>query len=79
MDNKICLSCRFGSVQIEVLVPETCDLEKFVTETRNFASDVIAVTKEKTHSLLIHFSVRAGLSRISFQSALHLHSKCEQK
>ena len=72
MDNKICLSCRFGSVQIEVLVPETCDLEKFVTETRNFASDVIAVTKEKP----IHYSFTLASEQGSPELVFKVHCTC---
>ncbi len=54
MESNVCLSCRFGSVKIEILVPETYDVQEFVTETQNFASDIIATVGQKP----IHYSLR---------------------
>jgi hypothetical protein len=49
----ICLGCRFGSVKIEILVPEKYDLKDFVAQKKDFASEIIAFTGGKP----IHYSI----------------------
>ncbi len=54
MESNVCLGCRFGSVKVEILVPEKYTHERFVRETRDFASDIAVLTKQKP----IHYSLR---------------------
>lgn len=56
MDSNVCLGCRFGSVKLEILVPEKYDINDFAKETRNFSSNTVAITKEKP----MHFSLTFG-------------------
>jgi hypothetical protein len=42
-----CLGCRFGSVKLEILVPENCNLREFMGKTQDFAFNIISITKEK--------------------------------
>ena len=53
MDSDVCLGCRFGSVKIEILVPEKCDLKDFAQQTRHFAAEISRVTMHKP----IHYSL----------------------
>ncbi len=53
MDSNICLGCRFGSVKIEVVVPEKYNLKNFAKQTQNFAAGITAITREKA----IHYSI----------------------
>ena len=55
MESNICLGCRFGSVKIEVLVPEDCDVQEFVRKTRLFASEMKPVTREKRIHYILKF------------------------
>ena len=52
MESK-CLGCRFGSVKVEILVPEKYSMKQFVQQTRDFASDIAALTEKKP----IHYSL----------------------
>jgi hypothetical protein len=53
MESNTCLGCRFGSVKIEILVPEKYNQKQFARQTKDFAADIIAVTKQKP----IHYSL----------------------
>ena len=72
MDNNVCLTCRFGSVKIEVLVPDKCDVEEFAEETRNFSSDIIAITKEKPMRYSLTFGSGNDMSKLEFK----VHCTC---
>ncbi len=47
------MGCRFGSVKIDVSVPEKYDLKSFRAETQQFASRFLAMTKQKP----IHYNL----------------------
>jgi len=55
MENK-CLGCRFGSVKVEISVPEKYNMKQFVQQTRDFASDITSVTGNKP----LHYSLAFG-------------------
>ena len=68
----MCLGCRFGSVKIEILVPEKCDINEFAEETRNFSSDIIQITKEKPMHYSLTFGSASEYSKIDFR----VHCDC---
>ena len=72
MDSNVCLGCRFGSVKIEVLVPEQCDIREFADETRNFTSEIVAITKAKRMHYCITFGSGSNYSKLDFK----VHCSC---
>lgn len=67
MESSLCLGCRFGFVKIEILVPEKCDIEKFAAETQNFASEIVAMTKEKPMHYSLTFGSEMDHSKLDFK------------
>lgn len=53
MNGNVCLGCRFGSVRVEILAPEKRDADEFVEQTRQFLTQITALTFEKQ----IHYSL----------------------
>ncbi len=49
----VCIGCRFGSVIVEIAVPEKCDLLKLTRRTEAFTADLPAAIKQKP----IHYSL----------------------
>ena len=72
MDGKTCLECRFGSVKIEVLVPEKYSMAEFVKEKQNFASNLIEVTGGKP----IHYSLTLDSAPQSSPLDFKVHCSC---
>ena len=72
MESNVCLGCRFGSVKIEILVPEKCNINEFAEETRNFSSDIIAITKEKP----MHYSLTFGSGNECSKLDFRVHCSC---
>ena len=72
LDSNVCLGCRFGSVKIEILVPEKCDINEFAEETRNFSLDIIAMTKEKPMHYSLTFASGNEVSKLDFK----VHCTC---
>lgn len=69
----VCLGCRFGSVKIDILVPEKYNLKEFVKQTQNFASGVTAVTREKPIHYALTFENHGGDSeKLNFE----IHCSC---
>ncbi len=68
----VCLGCRFGSVKIEILVPEKCDINEFARETRNFSSEIVAMTKEKPMHYSLTFGSATSCSKLDFK----VHCSC---
>jgi hypothetical protein len=54
MESNICLGCRFGSVKIEVSVPQNLGLKDFAEQTKVFAAELTEFTKSKP----IHYSLK---------------------
>ena len=74
MDDKdnACLSCRFGSVKIEILVPENCDITEFAKQTQYFSSEIVAMTREKP----MHYSLTFGSSDPASKLDFKIHCTC---
>lgn len=72
MESNICLACRFSSVKIEIFVPEKCDIKEFAEESRNFSSNIIAITKEKPMHYSLTFAQGNEPSKLDFK----LHCIC---
>jgi hypothetical protein len=53
MESNVCLGCRFGSVKIDVSVPEKYNFKTFKVETKQFASEILPMTRHKP----IHYNV----------------------
>lgn len=73
MESNKCLGCRFGSVKIEVEVPEKYSTEEFAAETKNFASQIIAITKQKSMQYLLTFGSINNFSKLEFK----IHYSCK--
>jgi len=71
MESNLCLGCRFGSVKIEILVPEKCGIEEFAAETQNFTSEIVAMTKKPMHYSLT-FGSGIDQSKLDFK----VHCQC---
>jgi hypothetical protein len=73
MASNICLRCRFGSVKLEILVPEKYDIKEFAKETQDFASDIVAITREKP----MHYSLTFGTGNECAKSLdFRVHCSC---
>ena len=66
MDSNVCLSCRFSSVKIEILVPEKCSLKEFAKQTRDFAAEIIMVTGPKPIHYSLQFDSEQDLTDLEF-------------
>lgn len=49
----VCLQCRFGSVKVNIQVPERYNLKKLALQTKEFTADLSATIKQKP----IHYSL----------------------
>ena len=49
-----CSQCKFGMTKIEVLVPENCKIRDYIHKTKDFVSNVKAITKEES----MHYSLK---------------------
>jgi hypothetical protein len=67
-----CLGCRFGSVKLEILVPENCDITEFAKQTQNFRSEIVAMTKEKP----MHYSLTFGSADPASKLDFKVHCIC---
>ena len=72
MESNVCLGCRFGSVKLEILVPEKYDINDFAQETRNFSTDIVAITKEKPMHYSLTFGSGDEYSKLEFK----VHCSC---
>lgn len=63
MESNLCLGCRFGSVKIEALVPEKCNLEELAKKTREYAADIFALTGQKPIHYALTFDSGQGSSQ----------------
>jgi hypothetical protein len=72
MASNICLGCRFGSVKIEILVPEKYTIKEFAQQTQDFASEIIAITKEKPMHYSLTFGSGNDFSKLDFK----IHCSC---
>jgi hypothetical protein len=72
MESNICIGCRFGSVKIEIFVPENCDVQEFVQKTRLFASEMKLVTGEKR----IHYTLKFDSETDSLGLGFDLNCSC---
>ncbi len=66
MENNACLGCRFGSVQIDVDVPEEYDLKKLAEQKREFTADLSAATKQKPIHYSVHFDPQETTQKPNF-------------
>ena len=68
----MCLGCEFGSVKLEILVPENCDLKEFIEKTQNFAFNLISISKEKP----IYYSLKYGSGMDCAEFKFKIHCSC---
>ena len=66
METNVCFGCRFGSVKIEILVPEKYNLKQFASQTRNFTAGIVAVTGAKPIHYNLKVDSRQDPSRLDF-------------
>ena len=72
METNVCYGCRFGSVKIEIVVPEKYSLKKFAKQTRDFADQIAEVTKPKP----IHYSLRFDSGQDSAKLDFNVNCQC---
>jgi|GEM_PF-2650365 hypothetical protein len=61
METNACLTCRFGSVKIDISVPYKYDPKKLAEQTKAFTSSLAALTRQKP----IHYAVTFEERKIS--------------
>ena len=66
MNSDVCLGCRFGSVKIEILVPEKCKIEDFSKQTRDFTAEIGRVTGHKPIHYSLGFDSEQDLADLDF-------------
>jgi len=71
-EGNVCLGCRFGSVKIDITVPEKYDLTEFVRQKEDFASEIIPLTREKP----IHYSLLFGSNGDPSKLEYKIHCSC---
>lgn len=54
--SNVCLGCKFSSVKLEILVPESSEIDDFVRRTQDFAAKILSITREKP----LHYSLKYG-------------------
>jgi hypothetical protein len=59
----VCMGCRFGSIKMDVLVPEKYDMKQLVAQIQILASEVTAVAASKP----IHYSFTFGAGKNSLK------------
>ncbi|MCL4429652.1 MAG: hypothetical protein M1167_02755, partial [Chloroflexi bacterium] len=72
MEGNVCIGCRFGSVKIEVCVPEKCSLQEFTRQTRAFASDLKAHTGQKP----IHYALTFDSDKDASELVFNVNCQC---
>jgi hypothetical protein len=72
METNVCFGCRFGSVKIEILVPEKYNLKRFANQTRDFTADVVAVTGAKP----IHYSLKVDSGQNTAELNFNIDCLC---
>jgi restriction endonuclease len=72
MNSNVCLGCRFGSVRVEILAPEECDAEDFVKQTKQFLTQITALTCEKQ----IHYSLIINSSQKAEELSFNVQCNC---
>lgn len=73
MESNTCIGCRFGSVKIEVFVPEDFfDIQEFLRKTRLFAAEVKPFTGQKP----IHYALRFDTERDSSELDFNVNCSC---
>jgi hypothetical protein len=50
-----CSQCKFGITKIEVFVPENCKIRDYIHKTKDFVSNIKAITKEEP----MHYSLKS--------------------
>ncbi len=68
----MCYGCRFGSVKIEILVPDKYNQARFVEETRDFASDIIAQAGQKP----IHYALKLDSGKSGSELDFRVNCQC---
>ncbi len=72
METNVCYACRFGSVKIEILVPEKYNLKTFAEQTRKFAADIATATQSKPIHYKLRFDSASNISNLGF----NVHCTC---
>ena len=72
MENKVCASCRFGSVKIEVFVPKNCNMQEFVQKTRLFTSEI----KKEAGQKPIHYTLKFDSEKDSLGLDFNVICEC---
>jgi hypothetical protein len=53
MEENACLRCRFGSIRLDIKVPENYDTDRFARETKRYAEKLLeAITQKPIHYAL---------------------------
>jgi hypothetical protein len=66
-ESKVCLACRFGSVKIEILVPETYNQKNFVKEMQNFSANLTSSTNQKPIHYFLVFGADNNSQKLNFK------------
>jgi hypothetical protein len=67
MDGKDCLSCKFGSVRVDILVPESYNISRFAQETQSFTSELMDATGKKTFRYALKFDSEQKREQLDFK------------
>jgi hypothetical protein len=54
-ESQKCLQCKHGLTKLEILVPENCKIKDYIHKTKDFVSNIKAITKEKP----MHYSLKS--------------------
>ncbi len=66
MEANACLSCRFGSVKINISVPHKYNAGKLTKETKAFASKIAATTRQKPIHYTVTYAERQKFAALDF-------------
>jgi hypothetical protein len=66
MEANACLGCRFGSVKINISVPQKCDEGRLARETKAFASKIAVMTRQKPVHYTVTYSERQKFAALDF-------------
>jgi hypothetical protein len=66
MEANACLGCRFGSVKVNVSVPQRYDADRLAKETKMFVSKIAATTRQKTIHYTVTFAERQKFAALNF-------------
>ena len=70
-NTNICWECKHDTLKLKILVPHNCTIREYVNRTGDFASGIVAISKEKQGQYNVWFRSAGNLRLLSFKM-LHI-------